>query len=723
MEGKSNKNFHQVHEDRNISRRETNNIRKEKDGGNFALRKVLEEVLSEKEEEHRQFKVEDYGGITGAKEKIAQDKEEFLNKGPNIEAIKSEQGAQFTKVYNLRQNQLNLLNQQFVYIIKAQENPNSQVYQSLIKTINTELSKVDQEYQKERMEDPALVHAVELVNYKTQLASEGHIAITPQTQKDLEKIGDAIAVGRPMFLYGPTGTGKTSLARYAAEHYTNKPAEMIYCNPQFRETTAYGKTGLKTNKQGQTETIDIEGPLTRAITGGKVVVFDEFTSLPQEQMVFIKGILNARPGDKVNIPNNGQKIVAPGFQIILTANLKSDKNKERAGIPPESANEYAPTSLEIKYSRAEEGYDIALSRLMNDKGEINLSKYDLEEVLPNLMKVMSEIQEMYSGQIPDDAKNIPQISSATGKVKGLEKLVLNQRTIAIMVDKWKLGELKGNNKSFLEFVDDELVQNISFKEYSPGDIKLASSWLAIRGFLQTKTEQDIGLTKGELKGLQNVNSQDLKKQISKSNERQSFTLKEIARFDPFQIHNLSHAFENEIPDEFVEKMAEKRNSEIEKSQDTITTPEQFQELITAVNPKDYLNSSIMENIESILPLTIEKDLSKYDGHRFGTETYDTIDKVQEAMKKEGYHPANLAELLYWIKEKEVDENITDKNVVINGKEYNKYYWLCADEGSVLSVGSSQEVAGWSRGDGRRKLGLDGREGEWDDDGFFLAVRD
>src|SRR3989338_4562605 len=101
---------------------------------------------------------------------------------------------------------------------------------------------------------------------------------------------------------------------------------MLYCNPQTRESNIWGKTGLRpaegeAGRKGAIETVDIYGPLTRAMREGKPVIFDEFTALPKEQMVFIKGIFNAKPGDSVNVMGNGVVVIKPGFQMEFTDNL------------------------------------------------------------------------------------------------------------------------------------------------------------------------------------------------------------------------------------------------------------------------------------------------------------------------------------------------------------------------------------------------------------------
>jgi len=128
-----------------------------------------------------------------------------------------------------------------------------------------------------------------------------------------------------MFLHGPTGTGKTSLARFAATHFTGKDLEMIFCNPQTKESNVWGKTGIKPAEGGAIETVEIYGPLAKAMLDGKTVIFDEFTALPKEQMVFIKGAFNAKVGDRINIVGNGIMKIKAGFQMIFTANLKSEK--------------------------------------------------------------------------------------------------------------------------------------------------------------------------------------------------------------------------------------------------------------------------------------------------------------------------------------------------------------------------------------------------------------
>lgn len=154
----------------------------------------------------------------------------------------------------------------------------------------------------------------------------------------------------------------------------------------------------------------------------------------------------------------------------------------------------------------------------------------------------------------------------------------------------------------------------------------------------------------------------------------------------------------------------------------ISSAKQFRSLIDAVNPKDYLNDNIMKNIDQILPLSIENDLSKYDGHRFGTETYNTIDEAGDAMEKWGYRHANPAELLYWIKETEEIDNIKEKYVIIGGEKYNKYYWVCRGGNPFLLVEGNRKIFHWNRQIGERCLYLNNRDDRFNRKGFYLAIK-
>jgi hypothetical protein len=228
---------------------------------------------------------------------------------------------------------------------------------------------------------------------------------------------------------------------------------MVYCNPQTRESSVWGKTGLRPAKgeagaHGAIETVDIYGPLAKAMSEGRAVIFDEFTALPKEQQVFIKGIFNAKPGDEVNVVGNGRTEIMPGFQMIFTANLKSEKNVERQELPPEIAREFEQNNLKINYLPRHEAFDVVLARLMQKDGSVNMSWLDINETIPNFLDAMIEIQTAYIGTLNLDTARLVGGMDASGKTPGLKKLVLTQGTVEAILEAWQIRSAEKEHLSF-----------------------------------------------------------------------------------------------------------------------------------------------------------------------------------------------------------------------------------------------------------------------------------
>ncbi|MCX6717806.1 MAG: AAA family ATPase, partial [Candidatus Taylorbacteria bacterium] len=406
--------------------------------------------------------------------------------------------------------------------------------EAVLKTLKEEI-KIEEE--KLAQADPLILRQTELIEYKEDLAKSGHICITPNVEKDLDAIGDRMLTGKSMFLHGPTGTGKTSLARFAAKHSTGKDPEMVFCNPQTKESNVWGKTGIKPAKGGAIETVEIYGPLAKAMIDGKTVIFDEFTALPKEQMVFIKGVFNAKVGDRINIVGNGIVEIAPGFQMIFTANLKSEKNPERQDLPPEIAREFEQNNLEVKYTKPDEAYDIMLSRLLNRDGSLDMSFYDLNTTLPNLCKVMSEIQESYTNETDKEVARRAGAMDASGKVYSLKKFVMTQGSIEAILSSWLIEKQTGKQERFFsEFLDERFKTALTFKEYPKEDRVLVAKILASKGFLLTLDPKELDLPEDifKLNTIKAMRGEDAIEELQKaSGAVKHLTLKEVAMLDPF----------------------------------------------------------------------------------------------------------------------------------------------------------------------------------------------
>lgn len=509
----------------------------------------VKKVLDETEEKASEFNTKNFPTLTLAKERLKSDK------------IKSEQGRfldqsaieqeipQFSSIETLSKKLAETEDFEMTLLHKKRTDPYAKTIEPILKTVGKEKVRLLAELEAVERENPNAFRAHELVSYKKDLHMEGHIAHTPSVEAHLQEIGRRIIVGKPMFLHGPTGTGKTSLARSAAKKFTNKNPEMVYCTPQTKESNIWGKTGIRPTKDGQIETVEIYGPLAKAMSEGRIVVFDEFTALPQEQMVFIKGIMSAKIGDKENVVGNGQVEIKSGFQIICTANLKSDKNPERASLPPEIAREFEQNNLEIGYTPKEESYDIMLARLMNPDGSIDISYEDLNTTLKLFSEALDEIQSAFTDRVSSDTARLSGMMDASGKVPGLKKLVLTQGTVEAIMDGWKVEkQINLGHVSFTEFLDTRLQTTLTFKEYSEADRTLAAKILASKGFLRTLRAEDLGLPSSVFdfdvakKARGDSEVEELKK---KSANEKHISLSELATIDPFNTRGIEARAEAE----------------------------------------------------------------------------------------------------------------------------------------------------------------------------------
>jgi len=512
-----------------------------------AVRRVHETELKGLDEEAKGFSgaVKEAGGqLSAAKEilrshrvEAAQDKDAFAH-GLDERKIRAELGDEYDTLKGKSTELADLSDFEVRRLREISRDPYAQRMQgSLLEQIKREKRTLEGQLTASELRDPTVARAFDLVQLREGLFEEGHIAHTPSVEDYLSQIGIRMIHGKPMFIHGPTGTGKTSLARYAAKHFTGEPAEMVYCTPQTRESQIWGKTGIRpAGEEGKTsgaiETVEIFGPLSRAMRDGSVVVFDEFTALPKEQMVFLKGVANAKPGDGIHVPGNGEITIAPGFQMIFTANLKSEKNPERQELPPEIARE-----LEVGYTPKEEAYDIMLARLMRPDGSLEISQYDAETTLPKLCEAMAEIQVAYADQMSADTARETGSMDAAGRKPSLKKFVVTQGTVEAILESWPTERQLHNGISFAEYVDKRLAVGLSFKEYPPADRLLAAKIFVSKGFLRTITPEELGLPANALNfdAARRSRTETVDKMREESNRTRVIPLREVAELDPFGV--------------------------------------------------------------------------------------------------------------------------------------------------------------------------------------------
>ena len=469
-----------------------------------------------------------------------------------------------------------------------------------------------------RSKDKRAIRAHDLVGYKKGLHAEGHIAMTPCVKAYVQEIEKKMLTGDPMFLHGPTGTGKTSLGRLASEVLTGKTAEMVYCNQQTRESNIWGKTGVRGDGKGGSETFDILGPLARSIREGKPIIFDEFNSLEEDQMRMIKGVFGYKPGDEVPVTGNGKIKMAPGFQIICTANLKSEKHPDRRDLPDEIKREFEQNNIEIGYNPKHESFDIMLARLMNPDGSLDLSWHDINTTLPKLAEAMESIQQAYSGDLNDEEAKSIGVMSAANKKAGLKSFVMTQGSVESIFDQWKVeGKMGKHRKTFTEFVDERIKTALTFKAYGVEDRTLAAKIFALKGFLKTVSAEDLDLPKDIFSGVKIKSERGGKEKAEEVKERSAkvghVTLTELTDLDPFDVREKLIDPISEFAPANNESAGDIFSRSIEERLRKISGKEAKDKDITSISSHyEYKNSKTgaIEHAEDIT-LSIEVALDKY----------------------------------------------------------------------------------------------------------------
>src|SRR3989344_4574595 len=702
-------NFHEISEERKALREALRELRvkvgKGKTGGKSPRDRIVErnykEPLDDLNKKASHFNIKELGGLSEAKEFLKKQRAEYeaemlhnhsavdydsiLEETPEIDGVKKiMEDVAGLKDFRMRR-MLETLNPKTSQVAKKRN-------EGVLKTIREEIEAGETELEEA---DPIVLRQAELVENKEELGRSGHICITESTERDLEAIGNRMLTGKPMFLHGPTGTGKTSLARYAARHFTGQDPEMVFCSPQTRESNVWGKTGIRPTEGGAIETVEIYGPLAKAMVEGRVVIFDEFTALPKEQMVFIKGVFNAKVGDRINIVGNGIVEIKPGFQMIFTANLKSEKNPERQELPPEITREFEQNNLEVKYTPPDEAYDIMLARLMNRDGSLDMSYYDLNTTLPNLCKVMSEIQESYTNQTNTDVARRSGALDASGKVYSLKKFVMTQGSVEAILSSWLVERQTGNKtRSFSEFLDERFKTALTFKEYSKEDRVLVAKILASRGFLLTLTAKELDLPEDvfELNTIRQMRGEEgIEGLKNKSGKVNHLSLKEVAELDPFEkrLKNLKDEAEDLLGDEegggdrFLSGLDKKTKKLFGKEKkDTLEDPTVFNTFLLETykgwgveqDKLDTLNFSPELVLPQDLGYTAKKadiDESKYGEYTLNPDTlsldYDSIpqDKIKILTLPDTLNNQSLDQVANYILQ-------TYPNYHIPGLEYCKY---------------------------------------------------
>ncbi len=386
-----------------------------------------------------------------------------------------------------------------------------------------------------------MVREYELSKYRQQLVKD-HFVVTRSRREYIDRIGVFIEQGKPNLEEGHTGGGKTELAKYAARECTSRDAETIYCNPQTRQSEIFGKQSLRESEHGATVT-DIDfGPLVRALTEGRVCIFDEFNELDPRFRQVLKALYNAKPGDRVNIPGNGKVHVAEGFALIMTANLKSEKYAEKGALEPQETRVFLDSTIRMEYMPASELYDVALASLADTQGRVLLTREEAGTTLKHFTDAIHDIQEAYANTLPAHYGSDADFSafgkgSKRGKRPQLEKYVLDTGMAVRLLQGFRIARME-RGTTLRDFLDEALIRTFEGDKIGEEDKRLAIYMLAQKGFLSGYKQEDfrtrIGVDYSDKKLDPTTLSKPKRTELSPEESLATLSAEDVARIDPYE---------------------------------------------------------------------------------------------------------------------------------------------------------------------------------------------
>lgn len=386
-----------------------------------------------------------------------------------------------------------------------------------------------------------IVREYELDRYNRELDT-GRFVMTPSRRAYVERIETLVSLGKPILLEGHTGTGKSELARIAARELTEQDPEVVYCNPQTRVSDIFGKQTLRETEKGASVTETDYGPLSRAIKEGTLCILDEFNELDPRGRQMLKYLYNARPGDMVDIPGNGKIRMAEGFGLILTANLRSEKYREKGELEPQEARVFQDSTIRVDYLPKDELYDIALSALSDSHGNLMFTHREAEETLRRFTDAVADIQEAYVKAIPA-AYGQDSDFAIQGRRKrpALEKYVLDTGMAVRLLQGFHIARMKYGTP-LRSFIDQSLARTFEGDRVSEDDKKLAIFILAKHGFLQNQTLRntlDLDYADGRLKP--EIFPEIPEPALAPEASLETLSAEEVASLDPYGMRKVSVA--------------------------------------------------------------------------------------------------------------------------------------------------------------------------------------
>ena len=158
--------------------------------------------------------------------------------------------------------------------------------------------------------------------------------------------------GLPVMLKGPTGCGKTRLVEFIADR-AGIPLFTVSCHEDMTASDLLGRYVLKGS-----DTVWVDGPLTRAVRAGGICYLDEIVEARQDATVAIHALTDHRRelnierlgGERLRAADDFMLVVSynPGYQSVLK-DLKASTRQRMIAIELD----FPPPELELEILRRE----------------------------------------------------------------------------------------------------------------------------------------------------------------------------------------------------------------------------------------------------------------------------------------------------------------------------------------------------------------------------------
>lgn len=137
---------------------------------------------------------------------------------------------------------------------------------------------------------------------------------------DVEIVTRALELGMNVVLKGPPGVGKSFLTRYVCAQ-TNRPLYRVTLSETTYREDLLGHLHLVSAEDGETVTRWTDGPLTRAVREGAVLLLDEINAADANTVAALNAVMEDRATRSLTIPQTGEQLTPHDqFRVVATSN-------------------------------------------------------------------------------------------------------------------------------------------------------------------------------------------------------------------------------------------------------------------------------------------------------------------------------------------------------------------------------------------------------------------